>query len=78
MPCQRRLGTPEAVVIYDSTIGKEALLYVWRDGDHYVRVIVRPNFKLKGENYTNAVRSAQNVERRDLIGKHLVLLEGAL
>lgn len=72
-----RLGTPEAV-IYDSTIGKEALLYVWRDGDRYVRVVVRPNFKLKGENYTNAVRSAQNVERRDLIGKHLVLLEGAL
>ncbi len=72
-----RLGKPKAV-IYDSTAGKESLLYVWKDGNHYVRVAVRPNFKLKGENYTNAVRSAQNVERRDLMGKHLTLLDGAL
>lgn len=72
-----RLDAPTAV-IYDATPGKEALLYVRKDGDHYVRIAVRPNFKLKGENYTNAVRSAQNVERRDLMGKHLTLLEGAL
>lgn len=72
-----RLAAPDAV-IYDATPGKEALLYVWKDGERYVRVVVRPNFRMKGENYTNAVRSAQNVERRDLQGKRMTLLEDAV
>ena len=71
------LAKPDAV-IYDATAGKEALLYVWKDGDRYVRVAVRPNFRLKGENYTNAVRSAQNVDAADLQGPRFQLLEGKL
>lgn len=67
-----------AAVIYDATPGKEALLYVWKDGDRYVRVAVRPNFKLKGDAYTNAVRSGQYVEGRDLKGPAFTLLEGSL
>lgn len=72
-----RLAAPKAV-IYDATPGKEALLYVWKDGEHYVRVVVRPNFRMKGENYTNAVRSAQNVPRRNLEGPMFTPLEGEL
>ena len=72
-----RLANPNAV-IYDATAGKEALLYVWKDGDRYVRVAVRPNFKLRGENYTNAVRSAQAVDAADLRGPRFQLLEGEL
>lgn len=71
------LSKPDAV-IYDATLGKEALLYVWKNGDRYVRVVVRPNFRMKGENYTNAVRSAQNVERANLTGGYFTLLEGKL
>jgi hypothetical protein len=33
---------------------------------------------MKGENYTNAVRSASNVAQRDLQGKSMTLLEGGL
>ena len=72
-----RLGKPNAV-IYDTTPGKEALLYVWKDGDRYVRVAVRPNFKLKGDAYTNAIRSGHVVERANLTGKNFQLLEGKL
>ncbi len=72
-----RLVKPDAV-LYDATPGREGLLYVWRQGEKYVRVVVRPNFRLKGEAYTNAVRSAQNVERINLEGKYFKLLEGAL
>ena len=72
-----RLNKPEAV-IYDATAGNEALLYAWKDGDRYVRIAVRPNFKLKGDAYTNAVRSAQYVQERDLQGAKLKLLEGKL
>lgn len=72
-----KLAAP-AAVIYDSTPGAEALLYVWRDGERYIRVAVRPNFKMKGDAYTNAVRSGHIVERGNLIGKHFQLLEGEL
>ncbi|WP_300335621.1 phage minor head protein [Accumulibacter sp.] len=73
-----RLAQPDAV-IHDATPGREALLYVWRIGDErYVRVAVRPNFRLKGEAYTNAVRSAQVVERANLTGQAFTLLEGSL
>ena len=72
-----RLSKPEAV-IYDSTPGKEALLYAWKDGDRYVRAVVRPNFRMKGENYTNAVRSAQVVDAVDLQGPRFKLIEGKL
>ena len=71
------LAAPDAV-IYDATAGKEALLYVWKDGERYVRVAVRPNFRMKGENYTNAVRSAQVVDVADLRAPHFSLLEGRL
>lgn len=72
-----KLAKPEAV-IYDATPGKEALLYVWKDGERYIRVAVRPNFKLKGNAYTNAVRSAQHVDGADLRGPRFVPLEGSL
>lgn len=72
-----RLAAPDAV-IYDATPGKAALLYVWKDGDRYVRVVVRPNFRLKGKAYTNAVRSAQVVPGRNLQGPYFKLLEGSL
>ena len=72
-----RLAKPDAV-IYDATAGNEAVLYVWKEGERYVRVAVRPNFRLKGEAFTNAVRSAQNVKRRDLQGRNMKLLEGSL
>jgi len=71
------LAKPDAV-IYDATPGKEALLYVWRDGDKYIRLAVRPNFKLKGDAYTNAVRSGHVVSGRNLQGPAFTLLEGKL
>lgn len=72
------LAAPDAV-LHDATPGQEALLYVWRiDDGRYVRVVVRPNFRLKKEAYTNAVRSAQVVERANLTGKAFTLLEGTL
>lgn len=71
------LAKPDAV-IYDATPGKEALLYVWRDGDKYIRLAVRPNFKLKGDAYTNAVRSGHVVSGRNLQGPSFTLLEGKL
>lgn len=72
-----KLAAPEAV-IYDTTPGKEALLYVWKDEGRYIRVVVRPNFKLKGNAYTNAIRSAQHVDKADLQGPRFSLLEGSL
>ncbi|MDP1681078.1 MAG: phage minor head protein [Burkholderiales bacterium] len=68
-----------AAVIYDATPGSEAILYVFkRPGGKYYRVAVRPNFKLKGENYTNSVRSGHIVERDNLSGKYFTVLEGEL
>jgi hypothetical protein len=72
-----RLAKPDAV-IHDATPGKEALLYVWKEGDRYVRVVVRPNYNLKGKTFTNAVRSGQVVERGNLQGKYMTLLDGKL
>lgn len=73
-----RLTKPDAV-IYDATPGTAALLYVWKLEDgRYARVAVRPNFRLKGDAYTNAVRSGHVVERANLTGKHFRLLEGKL
>lgn len=72
-----RLASPDAV-IHDATPGKEALLYVWKDGERYIRVAVRPNYNLKGKAFTNAIRSAHVVERANLIGKHFTTLEGEL
>jgi hypothetical protein len=72
-----RLAAPD-VTIYDATPGREALLYAWKEGDHYVRLAVRPNFGLKGKNYTNAVRSAHIVQRYNLEGPGLTVLEGSL
>ena len=73
-----KLANPDAV-IYDATPGREALLYVWRESDgRYVRVAVRPNFRMKGEAYTNAVRSAQMISGRDVQGPAFTLLEGSL
>lgn len=66
-------------VIFDATPGNESILYVFkRPGGKYYRVAVRPNFKLRGDNYTNAVRSGQVVEKRNLQGKYFELLEGEL
>lgn len=66
-------------VIYDAAQPGGALLYVWKLTDgRYVRVAVRPNFKLKGDAYTNAVRSGQIVDRRNLEGRNMTLLEGGL
>lgn len=72
-----KLAKPDAV-IHDTTPGKEALLYVWKDGERYIRVAVRPNFSLKGKAFTNTIRSAQVVERVNLLGKHFTTLEGNL
>lgn len=73
-----KLLAPNAT-IYDATPGNEAVLMVWKQADgRYLRVAVRPNFKLKGENYTNAVRSGHIVGRRNLEGKYFTLLEGEL
>lgn len=73
-----KLAAPDAV-IYDSRAGAESLLYVWRMEDgRYVRVAVRPNFKLKGDALTNAIRSGQIVDRDNLRGKYFRLLEGEL
>lgn len=73
-----KLLAPSAT-IYDATPGNESVLMVWKQADgRYVRVAVRPNFKLKGENYTNAVRHGQIVDRRDLLGPQFTLLEGEL
>jgi len=70
--------TAPAAVLYDNTPGKEALLYVWKEGGRYVRVVVRPNFRLKGEAFTNAVRSGQFVPVSNLRGPRFTLLEGSL
>lgn len=73
-----RLQKPDAV-IYDATPGQAALLYVWKLEDgRYSRIVVRPNYSLKGKAYTNAVRSGHVVERANLIGKHFTTLEGSL
>lgn len=73
-----KLLAPDAT-IYDATPGREAILYVWKQPDgSYYRVAVRPNFKLRGENYTNSVRSGHIVERDNLSGKYFTLLEGVL
>ncbi len=73
-----KLAEPDAVV-YDATPGSEALLYVWQQSDgRTVRVAVRLNFRMKGEAYTNAVRSAQLVPGRNLEGPAFTLLEGSL
>ena len=66
-------------MLYDSTPGGEAILYVWKlDDGRYARVAIRPNFKLKRENYTNAIRHGHIVERSNLIGKYFTILEGEL
>lgn len=73
-----RLAKPDAV-LYDSRPGAEAILYAWRtEGGRFIRVAVRPNFKLRGEQYTNAVRSGHVVDRDNLSGKFIRLLEGKL
>lgn len=73
-----RLQKPDAV-IYDNRAGAEALLYVWKLEDgRYARVAVRPNYKLKGDARTNAIRSGHIVERDNLSGKYFQLLEGEL
>jgi hypothetical protein len=72
-----KLLAPDAV-IYDSTPGNAALLYVWKEGAKYVRLVVKPNFLVKKESYTNAIRSAQYVERANLTGKYFELIEGSL
>lgn len=73
-----KLLKPDAV-IYDATPGREAILHVWQQPDgSYYRVAVRPNFKLRGDNYTNSVRSGHIVERDNLSGKYFTLLEGEL
>ena len=73
-----RLGNFSAR-LYDSTPGREGIWYVWHlDGDRYARVVVRPNFMMKQDAYTNAVRNGQIIERRDLNGPHLTLIDGAL
>lgn len=73
-----KLAAPDAV-IYDTTPGRAALLYVWKVEDgRYVRLAVRPNYKLRGDARTNAVRSGHIVEKGNLSGKHFQLLEGKL
>lgn len=73
-----RLLKPNAV-LFDARQGAEAILYVWKRPDgSYIRVAVRPNFRLKGGAYTNAVRSGQVVSERDLRGESIRLLEGGL
>jgi hypothetical protein len=72
-----RLAKPDAV-IYESTPGNEALHYVWKDEGRYVRVVVRHNFNLKHKAFTNAVRSAQIVDRDNLEGKFFSVLDGSL
>ncbi len=73
-----KLLAPSAV-LYDSTPGSEAILYAWKlDDGQYARVAIRPNFKLKRENYTNAIRSGHIVNRANLFGKYLTILEGEL
>lgn len=73
-----KLLAPTAV-LYDSTPGSESILYIWKQPDgRYVRVAVRPNFKLKGDAYTNAVRSGQVVDRADLRSPRIKRLEGEL
>lgn len=65
--------------LYDSTAGREGIWYVWHlEGDKYARVVVRHNFALKREAYTNAVRNGQVISRRDLNGSHLTLIDGTL
>lgn len=73
-----KMLAPQAT-IYDATPGNESVLLVWKIANgRYLRVAVRPNFKLKKENYTNAVRHGQIVNRRNLEGKYFRLLEGEL
>lgn len=73
-----KLATPDAV-IYDNRPGAEALLYVWKLEDgRYVRLAVRPNYKLKGDARTNAIRSGHIVERDNLSGKYFRVLVGKL
>lgn len=73
-----KLRTADAV-LYDGRPGAEAILYVWKRADgRYVRIAVRPNFRMKGSAYTNAVRSAHLVERDNLSGKYFRLLDGKL
>lgn len=72
-----KLAQPDAV-IHDTTPGKEALLYVWKDGAGYIRLAVRPNYSLKGKAYTNAIRSAHVVRKSNLQGPLFKLLKGAL
>lgn len=62
-----------------ATPGKEAILYVWKIGDSYVRVAVRYNFGLKGKAFTNAARSAQILPSKGKRqGPLFTVLEGAL
>lgn len=73
-----KLVKPDAV-IYDNRAGAEALLYVWKLEDgRYVRLAIRPNYKLKGDARTNAIRSGHIVEKDNLSGKYFQLLEGKL
>jgi hypothetical protein len=73
-----RLAAPDAV-LYDRRPGAEALLYVWKlDDGRYARIAVRPNYKLKGDARTNAIRSGHIVERDNLSGKYFEMLEGKL
>lgn len=73
-----KLSKPDAVV-YDNRAGAEALLYIWKLEDgRYVRLAVRPNYKLKGDARTNAIRSGHIVEKDNLSGKYFQLLEGEL
>lgn len=73
-----KLAKPDAV-IYDSTPGKEALLYAWKQNDgKFVRVAVRPNYSLKAEAYTNAIRSGHVVDGKNLKGPMFCVLDGGL
>lgn len=74
----KRLGSFTAR-FYDSTVGREGIWYVWHfGGDDYARVVVRPNFSLKRETYTNAIRNGQMININDLKGPHLTLIDGTL
>lgn len=74
------LSQPDALIYYRHTHNSDndSLLYVWKDGERYVRVAVRPNFRIKGGALTNAVRSAQYVSKHNLTGGDFTTLWGSL
>lgn len=74
-----KLLKPDAVIYYAPPDGEALLLHVWRQPDgSYYRVAVRPNFKLRGDNYTNTVAGGQILEKQNLSGKYFKILEGGL